>query len=64
MQILETQIEELRAQARDEAQRVDEAVAAYKQQYLTRLRIPYGAPKYEKPFLVRSMWRDRKCSPS
>ena len=58
VQTLEAQIEELRAAARDEARRLDEAVATYKQQYPTRLRFPYGTPKYEKPFLVRSMWHD------
>jgi type IV secretory pathway VirB9-like protein len=58
VQTLEARIEELRAAARDEARRLDEAVATYKQQYPTRLRFPYGTPKYEKPFLVRSMWHD------
>ena len=58
VQTLEAQIEELRAAARDEARRLDEAVATYKQQYPTRLRFPYGTAKYEKPFLVRSMWHD------
>ena len=58
VQTLEAQIEELRAAAREEARRLDEAVAAYRQQYPTRLQFPYGAPKYEKPFLVRSMWHD------
>ena len=38
--------------------KLDEAVAAYRQQYPTRLQFPYGAPKYEKPFFVRSMWHD------
>ena len=38
--------------------RPDEAVAAYRQQYPTRLQFPYGSPKYEKPFFVRSMWHD------
>ena len=55
---LEGQIEELRAAARDEARRLDEAVAAYRQEYPARLQFPYGLPKYEKPFLVRSMWHD------
>ena len=50
--------EELRAAARDEARRLDEAVAAYRQEYPARLQFPYGLPKYEKPFLVRSMWHD------
>ena len=49
---------ELRAAARDGARRSDEAVAAYRQQYPARLQFPYGSPKYEKPFLVRSMWHD------
>ena len=47
-----------RASARDERAEADEAVAAYRQQYPTRLQFPYGVPKYEKPFLVRSMWHD------
>jgi type IV secretion system protein VirB9 len=55
---LEAQIDELRAAARDEARRLDEAVAAYRQEYPARLQFPYGLPKYEKPFLVRSMWHD------
>jgi len=58
VQTLEAQIEELRATARDEARRLDEAVAAYRQEYPARLQFPYGLPKYEKPFLVRSMWHD------
>ncbi len=58
VQTLEAQIEELRAAARDEARRLDEAVAAYRQEYPARLQFPYGLPKYEKPFLVRSMWHD------
>jgi type IV secretion system protein VirB9 len=58
VQTLEGQIEELRAAARDEARRLDEAVAAYRQEYPARLQFPYGSPKYEKPFLVRSMWHD------
>ena len=58
VQTLEGQIEELRAAARDEARRLDEAVAAYRQEYPARLQFPYGLLKYEKPFLVRSMWHD------
>jgi type IV secretion system protein VirB9 len=58
VQTLEAQIEELRAAARDEARRVDEAVAVYRQQYPTRLQFPYEPLKYEKPFFVRSMWHD------
>jgi type IV secretion system protein VirB9 len=55
---LEAQIAELRESLRDGERKVDEAIAAYRQQYPTRLQFPYGSPKYEKPFLVRSMWHD------
>ncbi len=58
VEALESQIAELRASARDEGRKLDEAVAAYRQQYPTRLQFPYGVPKYEKPFFVRSMWHD------
>ena len=30
----------------------------YQQQYPATLQFVYGAPKYEKPFLVRSIWHD------
>jgi type IV secretory pathway VirB9-like protein len=55
---LEAQIAELRESLRAGERKLDEAVAAYRQQYPTRLQFPYGSPKYEKPFLVRSMWHD------
>ncbi len=58
MEALETQIAELRASASDRERKLDEAVAAYRQQYPSRLQFPYGSPKYEKPFFVRSMWHD------
>ena len=58
VETLESQIAELRASARDEARKLDEAVAAYRQQYPTHLQFPYGSPKYEKPFFVRSIWHD------
>jgi type IV secretion system protein VirB9 len=58
VEALEAQIVELRASLRDGERKLDEAIAAYRQQYPTRLQFPYGSPKYEKPFLVRSMWHD------
>jgi type IV secretory pathway VirB9-like protein len=58
VETLEAQIAELRESMRDGERKLDEAVAAYRQQYPTRLQFPYGSPKYEKPFLVRSMWHD------
>ena len=58
VEALETQIAELRESLRDGERKTDEAIAAYRQQYPTRLQFPYGSPKYEKPFLIRSMWHD------
>src|SRR5687767_2994915 len=58
VQTLEAQIEQLRAAAREEARRSEEAVAAHRQQYPTQLQFPYVPPKYEKPFFVQSMWHD------
>lgn len=58
VEALEAQIAELRESLRDGERKVEEAVAAYRQQYPARLQFPYGSPKYEKPFLVRSMWHD------
>ena len=36
----------------------EDKIAAFKQQYPTRLTFAYSPVKYEKPFLVRSMWHD------
>ncbi len=58
VETLEAQIAELRESLRDGQRKVDEAIAAYRQQYPARLAFPYGSPKYEKPFFVRSMWHD------
>ena len=38
--------------------RADEGVAAFRQSYPSSLQFAYGAPKYEKPFFVRSIWHD------
>lgn len=38
--------------------RAKDAIAAYQQQYPSRLQFVYGQPKYEKPFLVRAIWND------
>ena len=58
VQALEAQIAELRESLSEGERKKDEAIAAYRQQYPARLQFPYGSPKYEKPFLVRSMWHD------
>jgi type IV secretory pathway VirB9-like protein len=41
-----------------ERHRVADAIAAYQQDYPSKLQFVYGTPKYEKPFLVRAIWHD------
>jgi type IV secretion system protein VirB9 len=38
--------------------RSDEAIATFRKEYPAALAFPYGTPKYEKPFFVRSIWHD------
>jgi type IV secretion system protein VirB9 len=58
VEALEAQIAGLRESLRDGERKMDESIAAYRQQYPTRLQFSYGSPKYEEPFFVRSMWHD------
>jgi type IV secretory pathway VirB9-like protein len=58
VEALEAQLAEVRATMREQERRANETVAAYRQEYPTRLQFPYGSARYEKPFLVRSMWHD------
>src|SRR4029453_18102633 len=58
MEALELQLAETRSALKESERKTDEALAAYRQQYPARLQFPYGAFKYAKPFLVRSMWHD------
>jgi type IV secretion system protein VirB9 len=55
---LQTELTEARAAIETVAHRTDEAIATFKQQYPANLQFAYGAPKYDKPFLVRSIWHD------
>ena len=59
------QVEQLRSELKDERAAVEaathhanETIAAYQREYPERLQFVYGAPKYEKPFLVRAIWND------
>src|SRR5262245_26893528 len=38
--------------------RTNDAIASFRHEYPARLTFAYGAPKYEKPFFVRSIWND------
>jgi type IV secretion system protein VirB9 len=55
---LQAELEESRAAVEAANRRAAESIATFQQQYPTRLQFPYGSPKYEKPFLVRSIWHD------
>jgi type IV secretion system protein VirB9 len=38
--------------------RSEEAIASFRKEYPATLAFAYGTPKYEQPFLVRSIWHD------
>ena len=59
-QIADLQAELAEAKTAVEAanRRTAESIAAYQQQYPGKLQFVYGAPRYVKPFLVRSIWND------
>jgi len=62
VEALELQLAEARAiqreTARETERMAEEASAAFRQDYPSRLQFVYGSPKYEKPFFVRSVWHD------
>jgi type IV secretion system protein VirB9 len=55
---LEAQLTEARTALEGVARRAQEEIASFRQEYPTHLQFAYGAQKYEKPFLVRSIWHD------
>jgi type IV secretion system protein VirB9 len=58
VEAIQAQLEEARAGAEAANRRASESIAAFQQDYPAKLQFPYGAPKYERPFLVRSIWHD------
>jgi len=58
VEALETQLADARAALKEAERRADEAVAGFRQEYPGHLQFPYGTFKYERPFLVRSIWHD------
>jgi type IV secretory pathway VirB9-like protein len=58
VEALEEQLTAARAAVDAADRRATEIVATYRQDYPTRLQFSYVLPKYEKPFLVRSIWHD------
>src|SRR5262245_58336131 len=55
---LKNELEEAQAAIEAANRQATEALAAYQQDYPAKLQFPYGPPKYERPFLVRSIWHD------
>jgi type IV secretion system protein VirB9 len=58
MERLGAELTEARTAVDAANRRAAEAIATYQQQYPARLQFTYGAPRYAKPFLVRSIWHD------
>jgi type IV secretory pathway VirB9-like protein len=58
MTALQTELTQARAALQEATVRTTEAVSSFRQQYPGRLEFAYGAPKYERPFFVRSIWHD------
>jgi type IV secretory pathway VirB9-like protein len=55
---LQAQLEEARVGIDAANRRAAESIATFQQEYPAKLQFSYGAAKYEKPFLVRSIWHD------
>src|SRR5262245_33649283 len=55
---LKAEIAEGHAAVEAAERRATDAIATYEQQYPTQLQFVYGATRYAKPFLVRSIWHD------
>lgn len=58
VEALQDQLTAARAAVDAADRRATEAVASYRQDYPTKLQFAYVLPRYEKPFLVRSIWHD------
>lgn len=58
VEALQEQLSSARAAVEAADRRATEVVATYRQDYPTKLQFAYVMPKYEKPFLVRSIWHD------
>lgn len=55
---LQAELAETRNAIAAVGRRADESLATFRQAYPSSLQFAFGTPKYEKPFLVRSIWHD------
>ena len=51
-------LEEARAGVEAANRRATESIATFQQQYPAKLQFSYGSPRYQKPFMVRSICND------
>jgi type IV secretion system protein VirB9 len=58
VETLQLQLAEARAALKEAEHKAGESLAGFRQDYPSRLQFPYAPVKYEKPFLVRSLWND------
>jgi type IV secretion system protein VirB9 len=58
VEAIQAELEEARASVEAANRRASESIATFQQGYPAKLQFPYGSPKYERPFLVRSIWHD------
>jgi type IV secretion system protein VirB9 len=58
VEALQAELTEARAAVDAAQRRATDAITAYQQQYPTQLQFAYGPLKFERPFLVRSIWHD------
>ena len=55
---LQAELVQARTALEEATLRTTHAVSTFRQQYPGRLEFAYGAPKYERPFFVKSIWHD------
>src|SRR5688572_9984410 len=56
VEAIQSQLEEARAGVEAANKRAAESIATFQQEYPAKIQFSYGPPKYERPFLVRSIW--------
>ena len=58
VEAIQAQLEEARASVEAANRRAAESIATFQQEYPAKLQFSYGSSKYERPFLIRSIWHD------
>jgi len=58
VEAIQAQLEDARASVEAANRRAAESIARFQQEYPAKLQFSYGSSKYERPFMVRSIWHD------